>query len=456
MGIKGLIKFLARFNRYGRPIVRQEPITVLANRTLAVDISTLMYSHMNTALARLLRVTNLATTPLNYDDIKQSWLDSILSRLLVYLRMGCKMVIVFDGQASHMKDITRQDRRDKRKKLSAEIETLTKEFINTRPLDRTPEMADELRNKMKNQIDIPDSYVKELKELLQLSGMSVIQAIGEAERTCSTLAIEGIVDAVISTDSDCLTHGCPRLISKILDNGMIETIILSDVLEVLNLTLRQFQELCILSQCDYNSGVQGCPYLLNMITADGTVESHRLDKLSKVPDLNPNKYGSIWLTTKCNPSQGYPLQLDYGNITIDDIVTTVSQILGPAYKKRVSGCTIVSLYPLYYKCQSYQSLLATNNPIHGQKGHYDYSELYMEECLELFKLLPSEELMTELYSLPSFSVKDGLQELLQSYNLGNHYYNICNTYRLNPNSPYYITQHQLSQIQDQVTDFGNL
>ena len=257
MGIEGLIPFLKGKNNPQCMVVQTMPMSSIRKRRLAVDVSTQLYSHMSTAYKKISRSMNLMNGKINQHDLKLMWIDSLLHRLSSLQRMECELILVFDGKAPDMKTKTRADRRAIRKKLAEDIDRLWTQLNNTLPLDRTYEMIEELRTMMGKQNHVPEEYAAEFKQLVTGLGYVVVQATGEADRTCASLCREGIVDAVLSTDSDLLTHGCPVLISKILKDGLIEAIRLDAVLYALQLSLEQFQELCIISKCDYNDGIPG-------------------------------------------------------------------------------------------------------------------------------------------------------------------------------------------------------
>jgi hypothetical protein len=72
----------------------------------------------------------------------------------------------------------------------------------------------------------------------------------------SYLCIEGEVDGVISTDSDNLVYGCPVWIYSIKEE-IVEYVCISDVIAALGIPFLLFQDLCIMSECDFNTGLRG-------------------------------------------------------------------------------------------------------------------------------------------------------------------------------------------------------
>jgi 5'-3' exonuclease len=95
--------------------------------------------------------------------------------------------------------------------------------------------------------------------LLRALGVAVIVAPDEGERMCSLLARHGLVDYVMSTDSDTLAFGAPRIIRSFDRSGAqsanIELVEMKDVLRALDMTQDEFIDLCILLGNDFNTHI---------------------------------------------------------------------------------------------------------------------------------------------------------------------------------------------------------
>jgi flap endonuclease-1 len=78
----------------------------------------------------------------------------------------------------------------------------------------------------------------------------------EAETTCSDLCKRGIVDAVLSEDTDVLAYSAPIFLTKI-DTNLDTCVRLkhSQILEFLEMTELEFLDLCIMCGCDYNKNI---------------------------------------------------------------------------------------------------------------------------------------------------------------------------------------------------------
>jgi 5'-3' exonuclease len=69
------------------------------------------------------------------------------------------------------------------------------------------------------------------------------------------LTIEGITAASFSTDTDNLTYGCPLVITGFNGSGGVSVISINDVLACLDMSYREFVDLCIMAGCDYNDNI---------------------------------------------------------------------------------------------------------------------------------------------------------------------------------------------------------
>ena len=94
--------------------------------------------------------------------------------------------------------------------------------------------------------------------MLQLMGVPVIQAPGEAEAQCSYMCANGKVDAVCTEDTDCLVFGATTMVRDLNNKKEpLTEISRQAMLEGLSLTEEQFIDMCILCGCDYSSKIEG-------------------------------------------------------------------------------------------------------------------------------------------------------------------------------------------------------
>jgi flap endonuclease-1 len=195
-------------------------------------------------------------------------------------------IFVFDGKPPDAKKETIESRVDIRKKNEQRIKELKEkignvpmtdsEFINSDGEEPEPnnqenvQLMKELNTLEKNHLVIKRSHSLEVIELLKTINVEYIVAESEAEKCCAMLQKNGLVDYVLTDDTDSLTFGA----NKVIFNNYI-LCDLTIVLSGLGLTYSQFVDFCILCGCDYTCTIPkiGPATALNIIKKNGTLDS---------------------------------------------------------------------------------------------------------------------------------------------------------------------------------------
>lgn len=111
-------------------------------------------------------------------------------------------------------------------------------------------------------LPITKEYSLVAQRIVRYLGLKVIVSHTEAETICAYLCIKGQVDGVLTEDTDVLAYGTPLMFMykdfKLGDNK-IHGINLETLLNNLELSQKEFTDLCILLSCDYNTRVKGFP-----------------------------------------------------------------------------------------------------------------------------------------------------------------------------------------------------
>ena len=122
------------------------------------------------------------------------------------------------------------------------------------------ELSTVVKKLEKQTAPITKEHSQMAKEILEILGVPCYQADGEAEGLCAFLAKTGVVDAVLSEDTDVLAYGTPFFLSKLdLKTEEVMLTAFQDLLTSMNFTEEQFRDMCILLGCDYNERVKGLP-----------------------------------------------------------------------------------------------------------------------------------------------------------------------------------------------------
>lgn len=156
-------------------------------------------------------------------------LSGLFYRTLTLLEHDIKPVFVFDGKPPAEKITTLQKR------------------------------AEADGRKFTNYLGFASTQTKDCMKLLSLMGVPVVQAPGDAEALCAQLVKTGTVYAVASEDMDTLPFGGTLLIRQL--NGSRDSEVteysLQKLLDKLNITQKEFVDLCILLGCDYCDKISG-------------------------------------------------------------------------------------------------------------------------------------------------------------------------------------------------------
>jgi 5'-3' exonuclease len=255
-------------------------LSTLAGQRVAVDISIFLNKYVKTAGA-------------------ERWIDTFIILMCVLKKHGIKPVNIFDGPNPPQEKKKEQNRRRaeaaklkeriaygrsivKRledeyapddRALEPDLIGEVKDLIGARATGRAKapvrvnyddvydviaSLKEVLAKKEKQNLPILPEYSAKAKEIIEIMGFPHFQAPGEAETLCAGLCCAGLVDAVLSEDTDVMAYGTPFLLSKLDITTETVTVVSHEaILHALGFTHFQFRDLCILLSCDYNSRIKG-------------------------------------------------------------------------------------------------------------------------------------------------------------------------------------------------------
>ena len=219
------------------------------------------------------------------------------------LTEGLDFVYIFDGKSPQLKKdnigITRKQNVEKNKKrYITNHELYLKRKAVGINIDAT--LKKDLRNSWIQSTPLPVGIYTFAKSILSCLGIPYLQAPGEAERDCAYLAKMGIVDGVYTSDSDTLVHGAPFIATKAVwnANDYEETTICfkitkkMPILKALDMSHKEFVDLCIAMKCDYNSETAKALGRFGVVSAYKLMIEYR--RLHKVPKKKKDLTGLNW------------------------------------------------------------------------------------------------------------------------------------------------------------------
>jgi len=273
MGIKNLKKII---QKHAPNAISDKPS--LYNRKIAIDSSILLYKY-------------------RYMYQEDNFhIQGFLYKVIELLERGVIPIFIFDGKPPDAKKNTLDKRNDTRVKMKERIEELTTlrnninidqkidvyEFINdedqtnieeNEQIKEIKKLNNQIRNIEKNILIVKKFHSDQVMEFLECLGIPFLQAISESEETCAYLQKKGLVDYVVSEDTDSLTFGATKVIfgDKLYD--------LEIILKDLELTYDSFIDLCILCGCDYTSTIPkvGPVNALRLIKKHNSIDNFEID-----------------------------------------------------------------------------------------------------------------------------------------------------------------------------------
>ncbi|XP_044261035.1 flap endonuclease GEN [Tribolium madens] len=221
MGIKDLWTILAPFGE-------RKPLYELQGKTVAVDLSCWVCESQN--------VAEYAVQPRMY-------LRNLYFRACYLLLMDVNVVFVLEGHAPELKYKTIAARN-------------ALQFKGAKP-------KTEVKTKDRSRFNFT---LKRCEEMLNLLGIACVKGEGEAEALCAHLNEAGLIDGIISQDSDCFAYGA-RVVyrnfsisqqgNQAAKGGSVDVYDISVANERLNFGRNKIIALALLCGSDYCDGVHG-------------------------------------------------------------------------------------------------------------------------------------------------------------------------------------------------------
>ncbi|KAI9184029.1 DNA repair protein rad2 [Blastocladiella emersonii ATCC 22665] len=124
--------------------------------------------------------------------------------------------------------------------------------------ERVALLEAKIRTEKRDADTVTPEMVAETQHLLRLFGIPYVTAPFEAEAQCAWLAREGLVDGVVSDDSDCFLFGAPLVYKNMFSNAKyVECFAAATIAQGLQLDVPALIALAQLLGSDYAPGIPG-------------------------------------------------------------------------------------------------------------------------------------------------------------------------------------------------------
>ena len=228
MGIRHLNKFI---RTYCPEAIRQMPLYELKNKKIVIDTSIYMYRYAS----------------------NNSLIENMYQLIALFKHNNIIPLFVFDGKPPPEKKELLKMRNEEKKNAEIKYKELQNIANESKNADELKELNEEMDNLRKQFIRLSNEDIENVKKLMDYYGVCYVQAEGEADALCAKLVIKNEAYACLSEDMDMFVYGCPRVLRYIsLLNSNVVLYNLKDILYILDLSLDEFKQLCILSGTDYN------------------------------------------------------------------------------------------------------------------------------------------------------------------------------------------------------------
>jgi flap endonuclease-1 len=280
MGIKSLTYLIKQ--QCEQDCIETKKLYELSGKRVAIDASLYIYQS-------LINIRKDGDTFKNKKGNDISHLLGIFNKTLNLLTLNIEPIYIFDGKPPKEK----QDIINKRKKIASDCK---QQIVDETDLEK-------INSLKKKTVRLTYEIVEDVKNLLEVMGVSYIHMEGEAEGLASELCRLKYVDYIMTEDMDSLVFGCPMLIRKCIHRNVkikdsITIFNLEKILDNFKLNFDQFVELCILCGCDYCPNIPkiGSITAFKLIQNFGTVEKfleyNKINNKYSVPEDYVEKFNT--------------------------------------------------------------------------------------------------------------------------------------------------------------------
>jgi flap endonuclease-1 len=289
MGIQGFNKFL---KEKGIEYVQNVRLVDFAGYRIAIDGCGWAYTHFAVGHKRNVYAAKDPVTGLDRAVTIAHVYNEFLKFNFVLMSYGITPVWIWDGTPPPEKFEEKVKRSQKKKDRKDDIMELHVNLEALSILERTKPMLDAFRKVLANYNTVSMEEMEQLRSIAEVLGIPSIQAPGEGEAFCASLAEERLVGAVWSTDTDIYAFGTEIQITGFNgadDDGvpLVEVTLTSQIREELSLTQEQLRDFCILCGCDFNVNIAG---IGPKRSYDLIVKHASLEAISEARDTECLKY----------------------------------------------------------------------------------------------------------------------------------------------------------------------
>lgn len=268
MGIKDLRTFLKNKNVN---CFYKMPLTDFYGRRIAIDTLNWIFCYMGSAVKFIINKKKDIMKFISQEELFDRVIVEFINFNVKLMEHGITPVWIWDGVSKDNKQVTKVERRNARKLMIEKKENIMEKLMEMNPLERPPELLKELTSLVINTTSLKRDRLEEIKEFGIEIGIPTIVADDEAEALAASLAVERIVAAAWTADTDTYAIGCPIVVKgfeNIKGEIYINAVFTLKILKELEFNHDEFRDFCIMLGTDFNDRIYGL----------GPVNSYKLIK----------------------------------------------------------------------------------------------------------------------------------------------------------------------------------
>jgi len=232
MGIRNLNQYLRNNCEQS---IRCINIADLSGKRIVVDTSIYLYKY----------------------ETENALLENMYVMLSIFRHYNITPIFIFDGKPPLEKKALLIKRKEDREEAIEEYNNLKNKLQNSED-SLKQDILSSMEQLKKQFVQINKDKIDKVKKLIRAYGATYFDAPGEADVLCALLVIKKKVWACLSEDMDLFVYGCTRVLRYFSLIGHTAVLYyMKGILEELNMSQKEFKEICILSGTDYNINANG-------------------------------------------------------------------------------------------------------------------------------------------------------------------------------------------------------
>lgn len=227
MGIKNLNKYLQQSCNKS---INHIHLSELSGKRIVIDTSIYLYRFMGEGCL----------------------LENFYLMISIFRQYNIIPLFVFDGKPPAEKEDMLKQRKLEKKEAQTKYKLLEKNLDSATEEEKI-ELKENMDNLKRQFIRIHHIDIENVKTLIQSYGVSYVEAPGEADKLCAKMVCKNKAYACLSEDMDLFVYGCSRVLrylSLLKKSAILYE--LPSMLNELDMTMTEFQYICVVSGTDYN------------------------------------------------------------------------------------------------------------------------------------------------------------------------------------------------------------